>query len=989
MHLSKYYSPIDIKKYQYEISKDIRDFMDRPLNPQELKEFIPGYSDIKDIASKSLDVVKAATDIGIKKDKDQAKKDKERKKDYKAYSEFLVNGFRDYEQQYFLHPILYINEEKRLIGYTVLSDTTNSWLTDEFITLQPYKLQNTDLYKLDKQKNHGKLQTIGQKVLGFPYKRCLFKKIEVDNISDSNSPASGKLGQQLTLPIYKALNKFNPVRGTKFYCDLVYYDESNRQLLIGKEIHIEQVTQKIVTISKIVKAKKEKEKDKIIQRKIDLSLLIPAYATELKLENPTEPEPVRENSLFSYTPIFPQSIEDGEEFYRSFKEKEEKGEKPKLVLFYIRPFLSVKELETERDSFSIDKSLFDFDYPIKNDHSSLRPFLLGKEDRYDLGGMDTRRRSNISKEDLEKFLIKHHTNIRLHGFDLRYLSESVSQKNTLREASLKDIIAKAPQYLFRQAVCPYQYEVSFKERSRDTYIFTVISKIVAPEGTKPITQIVVPFNTILQFVSNKKIQDKSYTLLIINEQVIERQSQGEDIEEVEDTVTAEEETPAESNPIPETPPVSPENEIQTTETSPPQSAITVVSSINEFITKMYNTSEEIKSLNLFDAIISINDNSEILASLVADERNKKVWNILYGLMYQDTKLNIVKEEVTKDNFINKVTSTPYLQEFTNAFVTSSSDLTSSTLFSNPTTGLSNVQFTNGKELKFDDILGIGVINNVIQYYISSEDQLGDIQSVTEESVPTIPPVDETTIPDSMEEILSQDEITSDTSSEEIETAIGETEDPRVKKNLEMFSKILEMVSNNSEIDIIELDETQIGDPSQFASRIESSDSIQDLANIVKNKYKGKISGYNPTSENESYFIVDSIEKVEFTSPSPAPSPQEQASPQQNANTPDISKAEGEIKYFKMMDEDNLNNSESVESDKKTAFFEGWKQGNSYYVRVNLKVGIKTLIERQSGFLTPIFDYKTNESATSIKNIEPAVFDISTGKLTKKGKLELI
>lgn len=802
--MSKYYSPIDISKYQYDLPEDIREFMDRPLNPQELKEFIPGYSDIKDIASKSLDVVKAATDIRGKRDKDQEKKDKERKKDYKQYSKFLVNGFRDYEQQYFLHPILYVNEEKRLIGYTVLSDTTNSWLTDEFITLQPYKLQNTDLYKLDKQKNHGKLQTIAQKVLGFPYKRCLFKKIEVDNISNSSSPVSGfKMGQQLTLPIYKALNKFNPVRGTKFYCDLVYYDESNRQLLIGKEIYIEQVTQNIITLSKIVKAKKEKEKDKIIQRKIDLSLIIPAYAKELKLENPTESEPVRENSLFSYTPIFPQSIEDGEEFYRSFKEKEEKGEKPKLVLFYIRPFLAIKEFETERDSFSIDKSTFDFSYPEKYDSSSLRPFLLGKEDRYSYGGLDTRRSSDISKEELEKFLIKHRDRIRLHGFDLRYLSESVSQSNKLKEASLKDIIAKVPQYLFSKEYCPYQYEVSFKEPSGNNYIFTVISKISAPEGTKPITEIVVPFNTILQFVSNKKIEGKSYNLLIINEQVIERQAQGDDdsegSEEVNDTVTAEEETPS------------------------------------------------------------------------------------------------------------------------------------------------------------------------------------------------VPPADETTISASMEEILFQDEITSDTSPEEIETTIEETEDPRARKNLEMFAQISQMVTNNSEIDIIELDETQIGDPSQFASRIESSQSIQDLASFVKNKYKGKILGYNPTSENDPYFVVDNIEKVEFTPPSPSPTEESQAqsSPQQNTNTPDISKAEGEVKYFKMMDEDNLNNSESVESDSKTAFFEGWKQGNNYYVRVNLKVRINTLIQRQSGFLTPIFEYKTNESATSIKNIEPAEFDITTLKLTKKGKLELI
>lgn len=808
--MSKYYSPIDISKYQYEFPKDIRDFMDRPLNPQELKEFIPGYSDIKDIASKSLDVVKAATDIGIKKDKDQAKKDKERKKDYKAYSKFLVNGFRDYEQQYFLHPILYINEEKRLIGYTVLSDTTNSWLTDEFITLQPYKLQNTDLYKLDKQKNHGKLQTIGQKVLGFPYKRCLFKKIEVDNISDSNSPASGKLGQQLTLPIYKALNKFNPVRGTKFYCDLVYYDESNRQLLIGKEIHIEQVTQKIVTISKIVKAKKEKEKDKIIQRKIDLSLLIPAYATELKLENPTESEPVRENSLFSYTPIFPQSIEDGEEFYRSFKEKEEKGEKPKLVLFYIRPFLSVKELETERDSFSIDKSLFDFDYPIKNDHSSLRPFLLGKDDRYDVGGMDTRRRSDISREDLEKFLIKHKAKIRLHGFDLRYLSESVSQKNTLREASLKDIIAQAPQYLFSKDYCPYQYEVSFKESSRDNYIFTVISKIVAPEGTKPITEIFVPFNTILQFVSNKKIQNKSYTLLIINEQVIERQAQGEDIQEVDDTVTAEEETPAESNPIPET--------------------------------------------------------------------------------------------------------------------------------------------------------------------------------------PSIPPVDETTIPDSMEEILSQDEITPDTPSEEIETIIEETEDLRAKKNLEMFIQILEMVSNNSEIDIIELDETQIGDPSQFASRIESSESIQDLANIVKSKYKGNISAYNPTSENDPYFVINNIEKVEFTFPSPAQETQEQSNPQQNTNTLDINDRDGDIVYYKSFGNPSNPNwlgDDTTNSSDPRIIYDVWKKGDKYYARISPNARVSVIEWDKQIYLDLFFNYENVSKITSIKNIEPAEFDATTKLLSKKGKLELL
>jgi hypothetical protein len=48
---------------------------------------------------------------------------------------------------------------------------------------------------------------------------------------------------------------------------------------------------------------------------------------------------------------------------------------------------------------------------------------------------------------------------------------------------------------------------------------------------------------------------------------------------------------------------------------------------------------------------------------------------------------------------------------------------------------------------------------------------------------------------------------------------------------------------------------------------------------------------------------------------------------QDSNTPDIRKAEGEVKYYKNLDED-LNKTEETNSSDKKAFFQIWKQGDN-------------------------------------------------------------
>jgi hypothetical protein len=107
---------------------------------------------------------------------------------------------------------------------------------------------------------------------------------------------------------------------------------------------------------------------------------------------------------------------------------------------------------------------------------------------------------------------------------------------------------------------------------------------------------------------------------------------------------------------------------------------------------------------------------------------------------------------------------------------------------------------------------------------------------------------------------------------------------------------------------------------------------------------------------------------------------------QDSNTPDIRKAEGEVKYYKNLDED-LNKTEETNSSDKKAFFQIWKQGDNYYAMVNTNSAIRSLITVWDSSLV-FFDYKKNPTATSIENIKPAVFDAKTKKLTKKGQIEL-
>lgn len=116
--------------------------------------------------------------------------------------------------------------------------------------------------------------------------------------------------------------------------------------------------------------------------------------------------------------------------------------------------------------------------------------------------------------------------------------------------------------------------------------------------------------------------------------------------------------------------------------------------------------------------------------------------------------------------------------------------------------------------------------------------------------------------------------------------------------------------------------------------------------------------------------------------------QSQQSQTTNNNVPDINNREGDIVYYKFVEKNNLDNSEIVDSSNQRAFYEGWKQGNNYYIKVNTNISNRTLIQRPNSFLDPLFEYKKDSSATKIKNIKPAVFDLSTKELIQKGQVEL-
>lgn len=116
---------------------------------------------------------------------------------------------------------------------------------------------------------------------------------------------------------------------------------------------------------------------------------------------------------------------------------------------------------------------------------------------------------------------------------------------------------------------------------------------------------------------------------------------------------------------------------------------------------------------------------------------------------------------------------------------------------------------------------------------------------------------------------------------------------------------------------------------------------------------------------------------------------QQSNTQESDTTPNINNREGEITYYKFIEENNLDNSEIIEPSNPRAFYEGWKQGNNYYVRVNLNSRFLTLIQRPDSFLDHLFGYIKNNSATQIKNVKPAVFNLSTKKLIKKGEIELL
>ena len=163
--------------------------------------------------------------------------------------------------------------------------------------------------------------------------------------------------------------------------------------------------------------------------------------------------------------------------------------------------------------------------------------------------------------------------------------------------------------------------------------------------------------------------------------------------------------------------------------------------------------------------------------------------------------------------------------------------------------------------------------------------------------------------------------------------------------------------------------------------------MDELSQYVYKKYSGRLEKFEVENLTLNLSNIKEIDLSTIPAQSQESSAQ-QSNTQENTNVPNISNAEGEVKYYKTINED-FNKSEEVESDNKRNFFEMWKQGNNYYVRVNPNnQNQKSLIERDDSYLKSYFEYKSDLSATKIRNIKPVVYDVTSGSLTQKGVIEL-
>ena len=255
------------------------------------------------------------------------------------------------------------------------------------------------------------------------------------------------------------------------------------------------------------------------------------------------------------------------------------------------------------------------------------------------------------------------------------------------------------------------------------------------------------------------------------------------------------------------------------------------------------------------------------------------------------------------------------------------------------------------------------------------------------------PSSSSTTPETIDGATNSESIVAEIDSvlSDIEISVEESEDNQEKTRLKKIGDIISFVVNtvNSKgiVDVIELDSSKISDTSKFSDEIIYATSIDSLSDMVIKKYEGNLSQFN-TQDNNSYFVIDNMNEIQLQTSSNQKS--DTPAQEENNNVPNISNAEGEVKYYQAIDDDfNKYKSYETDSTNKKSFFEMWKQGNNYYAKVNPNNNYhKSLIQSHDTLLKPFFEYTRNPSATKIKNIKPAVYDVNSRSLTQKGEIEL-
>ena len=993
--MSKYYKPINISKYSHSVPEEIKQLGDRELTEKELKELNLIPSGLSDIASATFGVGKAALNVtgeGGKDDKKDKEAEKEKKLDYKQYASFLEKGFKNYQDQYFVHPIIYSNEKKRRIGYTVLSMVTGS-----SITLQPYKLVDNDLYKLSVQVLPGKFRSIIQKIFSwFNYDRIDYKKMEVTNISNSKDPVrSFKMDQILKEPVYKELNKFNPNRGTKFTCSIIFYDDSKRKLIIGKDIGIEQVTQDKITLSKI--HSKEVKKGGSVETKlyskkheIALSMLIPAYASEIVEDK------MKENNKFYYDHIFPMTVSSLEEYEKltgvnltegiwdTVKSKvgSMKPKKTELVLFYLKPLLIVSESEKEMESFRGDMDTFNFD-THKGYISSLSSLVYGEDSRGGGGGSPVKK---VSLSKLRKFFVKHGTYIRLYGWTpklrallLRYAMRPSFNvydfnSNILKEEENAPAINKDELITsIRKRELPildlkYLGDESTQKEGEMYFKFKVLKISGDTQYTQGISEnqeIRIPSSYFEHIEEIKDDSNKEIPSVFINEEFFTETSTGQrgDQEEEEDEEEEDDEGGSEQTAEQEE-----SNNAQNEIPDPENASEREDGTKNVFI--FSTTSGNKLTPENFNDYVTLRDGS---------------YGGCFTLWYQGNNayLKINSDEYDVINYWENRKSN-YIKELQGMFDANYSDFSEDNLpvdIRNIEPAQLQYKSLNDNNYEFELIKKgkIELVSNQNQFSNNREESPSNSSATPDSISNAVSDTDSTSLADILNN-LEQVTADMDNTSDNAEDLQKQKREMKLKNILEFISK---EIPNKSLVDIIEVNSNDINDTQSFANHILDFDTIEDMSDIVIKKYEGNINNFNPT-DNKNYFVIENIKEIQLSSNTNNNSSNNQQT--QDSNTPDIDKAEGEVKYYKNLDED-LNNAEETNSSDKRAFFQIWEQGNNYYAKVNTNSAIRSLITVWDSSLV-FFDYKKNPTATSIENIKPAVFDAETKKLTKKGQIEL-